>query len=210
MTQCLDWYKIILMMERLSQTKIIKELSSSGLSLFTITDFKKFFSIRKDNTAYKIIERLRKKGVFKKLTKKRYLFTLLSADDFQIANFLYSPSYISLESALSFHGLVSQFPYQITSITPKKTKIIECLGKEFAYFHIKEGLFFGYEKKEDFLIALPEKALLDYLYFSSKGLRSFEKDIFDLKRIDKKTFSAFLKIAKDKNLSNFAKKADLC
>lgn len=198
------------MMERLSQTKIVKKLSSLGLSLFTISDFKKLFAIEKDNTAYKAIERLTKKGILKKLTKKRYLFTLSSIDDFQIANFLYSPSYISLETALSFYGIITQFPYQLTSLTPKKTKVINALNKEFAYFHIKEALFFGYEKRENFLIALPEKALLDYLYFCSKGLRSFEEDDFDLKKIDKKIFAKFLKIANSKTLNKFLEKIDLC
>jgi len=68
------------------------------------------------------LERLTKKGIIKRLTKRKYLFTFLESDDFQIANFLYTPSYISLESALSFYGIITQFPYQITSITPKKNK----------------------------------------------------------------------------------------
>lgn len=197
-------------MERLGQTEIIQKLSSKNLSLFTITDFKKFFSIQKDNTAYKIIERLTKGRILKKLTKKRYLFSLAFVDDFQIANFLYPPSYISLESALCFYGIITQFPYQITSITFKKTKTIDALNKEFAYFHIKQNLFFGYEKKENFLIALPEKALFDYLYFCSKGLKNFEQDDFDLREIDKKRFSEFLKMAKDKKLNKFFKSINLC
>jgi len=139
------------------------------------------------------LERLTKKGIIKRLTKRKYLFTFLESDDFQIANFLYTPSYISLESALSFYGIITQFPYQITSITPKKTKIIKTLNKEFSYSHIKPELFFGYEKKEKFLIALPEKALFDYLYLCSKGLRSFEKADFDLKIIDKKKFLSLFK-----------------
>lgn len=85
-------------MERLSQAEIIKKLNSEELSLFTISDFKKLFSIKNDNTAYKIIERLTKKEILKKLIKGKYLFSLLPSTDFQIANFLYSPSYISLES----------------------------------------------------------------------------------------------------------------
>ena len=193
-------------MERLNNSEIIKRLNSQGLSLFTIFDFKKLFAIKKDNTTYKTIARLTKKGILKRLTKKKYLFSLSSVDDFQITNFLYSPSYISLETALSFYGIITQFPYQITSITPRKTKTINALNKEFAYFHIKQDLFFGYEKKESFLIALPEKALLDYFYFCSKGLRNFEKDDFDLTKINKKIFAKFLKIANDKALNKFLDK----
>ena len=196
-------------MERLSQTEIIKKLNSEELGLFTVSDIKKFFSIKKDNTAYKIIERLSKKGILKQLTKGKYLFSLLSSNDFQIANFLYSPSYISLETALSFYGIIAQFPYQITSITIKKTKTIETLNKEFSYFHIKRDLFLGYEKKENFLIALPEKALFDYLYFFYKGLRNFERDEFDLGKINKKNLFNFVKIAKNKQLDKFFEKMNL-
>jgi predicted transcriptional regulator of viral defense system len=197
-------------MASLKQTEIISKFSSSRLSLFTVLDIKKLFSIKKDNTAYKIIDRLTQKGIIKRLTKKKYLFTFKQVDDFQIANFLYSPSYISLESALCFYGMIAQFPYQITSITPKKTKIIEALSKDFTYFHIKEKLFFGYEKKESFLIALPEKALVDYLYFCSKGLRNFEGDEFELKIINKERFKNFLLFIKEQKLNKFIKGLNLC
>ncbi len=182
---------------------IIKKLKEKEISIFTSSDFKKIFKIKKENTAYKILERLTKKELFKRLTKRKYLFTLLESDDFQLANFLYSPSYISLESALSFYGIITQFPYQITSITPKKTKIIKTLNKEFSYSHIKPQLFFGYEKKDKFLIALPEKALFDYLYFCSKGLRTFEKDDFDLRRINKKKLLSLFRGTRQENLKKF-------
>lgn len=134
----------------LSQTEIIQKLKATNLGLFSITDFKKVFSIPKDNTAYKMIARLTKNGILKKLIKGKYLFTLIPTDDFQIANFIYSSSYISFESALSFYSILAQFPHQITSITAKKTRTIETLSKEFTYFHIKPSIFFGYEKKRIF------------------------------------------------------------
>lgn len=188
------------MKKMLSQATIIKQLKQKGISLFTPSDFKKNFQIKKENTAYKILERLTQKGILKRLIKKKYLFAFSECDDFQIANFLYSPSYISLESALSFYGIITQFPYQITSITPKKTKTIRALGKEFSYSHIKPELFFGCEKKEKFLIATPEKAFFDYLYLCSKGLKNFERDDFDLKIINKKKFLFLLKETKQEKL----------
>ena len=57
-------------MASLNQTIIIKKLSAQGLRFFTTTDFKKFFDIKQDNTASKMLERLTKKGVLKKLAKK--------------------------------------------------------------------------------------------------------------------------------------------
>jgi len=119
------------MREFLFQAKILQKLRENEISLFTVSDFKKIFGIKKENTAYKIIERLTKKGIFKRLIKRKYLFTFSDYNDFQIANFLYPPSYISLESALSFYGMITQFPYQITSVTPKKTKKLKHWTRSF-------------------------------------------------------------------------------
>lgn len=197
------------MEERLNQATIIQKLREKEISLFAVSDFKRIFDIKKENTLYKIIERLTKRGVLKRLAKKKYLFSFSKWNDYQIANFLYSPSYVSLESALSFYGIITQFPYQITSVTPKKTKNIKALGKEFSYSHLKPNLFFGYEKKEEFLLALPEKALFDYLYFWAKGLKTFEKDEFNLKDINKKRFLSFVKKARDKRFEKFLKRVKL-
>lgn len=193
------------MKEMLNQATIINKLKQKEISLFTAADFIKNFQIKKENTAYKILDRLTKKGILKRLIKKKYLFAFSESDDFQIANFLYSPSYVSLESALSFYGIITQFPYQVTSITPKKTKTIKVLNKEFSYSRIKPQLFSNYEKKEKFLIASPEKAIFDYLYFCSKGLKGFERDDFDLKIIDKKKFLFLLKNTNQEKLKKFLK-----
>ena len=197
-------------MSKLSQTKIIRQLKALNLGLFSITDFKKTFSISKDNTAYKMIARLAKNGILKKIIKGKYLFTLIPADDFQIANFMHPASYISLESALSFYSILAQFPHQITSITAKKTRTVETLNKEFTYFHIKPALFFDYEKKGNFLIASPEKALLDYLYFASKGLRDPSSAEFDLSLINKKTLNTLAGEMHNKNLNKILKAQNLC
>jgi hypothetical protein len=78
------------------------------------------------------------------------------------------------------------FSYQITSISIRKPKIIEIDEKDFVYSKITPKLFWGWEKKEDFLIATAEKALLDYVYFASKGLANLDWEEIDLKKIDKR------------------------
>lgn len=84
-----------------------------------------------------------------------------------IANQLVFPSYISLEYALSYHNLIPERVYQVTSITSKKTTEFENAFGVFTYHNLKPGLFFGYRGTEDenglqVLIAEKEKALLDY------------------------------------------------
>jgi len=86
-----------------------------------------------------------------------------------ISNFLLSPSYISLEYALSYYDLIPEAAMAYTSVSTKKTtKFSSTLGV-FEYRSIKKGLFFGFTKATDegqnYFIAYPEKAILDFFYF---------------------------------------------
>ena len=94
-----------------------------------------------------------------------------------IAFRIYDPSYVSLEWALYKHGLMPDIPYNVTSITAKSTRDFKTPFGSFLYKSVKPDLFFGYTKREDvadqpYLLALPEKALLDYLYFNLSHLKN--------------------------------------
>lgn len=164
---------------------IIKLLNLKEIPLFSLNELGNLFGMEKRQTLYKKVQRLEKAGILKKLIKGKYQFLLKEAGDFTIANFLYQPSYISMESALSFYSIMTGFPHQITSITIKKSKDLEVGGKEYSYSTISPNLFWGWEKKENFLIATPEKALLDYLYFAKKGLRNLDWEEIDTSNINK-------------------------
>lgn len=171
-------------MESLSISKIIKKLSLKRIPLFSLNELGGIFAGNRQSL-YKRIQRLNKSEILEKLIKGKYLFTLKNIDDFTIANFLYQPSYISMQSALSFYNIMTGFSYQITSISIKKTKKITINEKDFVYSKISPNLYWGFEKKEDFLIARPEKALLDYIYFASKGLASLDWDDIGIETLDK-------------------------
>jgi len=115
-----------------------------------------------------------KKGLLERF--KRGLYKLADyqiKDPFILASFLYSPSYISLETALNYHGIIPDVPFSITSISTKKTNIFKLKNYGwFSYARLKLELFFGFEtimaeKKYGYNIALPEKALFDFLYLKS-------------------------------------------
>lgn len=187
-------------METYSTIEITRLLKEKNISLFTLDDFERLFKIQNQNTLYKKIQRMEKKKIVLKLIKGKYLFLLNSTNDFYLANFMYQPSYISLESALSFHGIISGFPYRISSITPKKSRTITVREKEFSYSKIRSDLFWGYEKKEDFLIADREKGLLDYIYFYLKGLRTIDWKDLDSKEINTAKLLLYAKKFKDNRL----------
>lgn len=89
-----------------------------------------------------------------------------------LANTLYSPSYISLEYALAFYDLIPERVTAITSVTRNKTALFENRLGRFVYRHLQPNIFFGFEEVSDeyqkkILMALPEKALFDYIYLYS-------------------------------------------
>jgi predicted transcriptional regulator of viral defense system len=198
-------------METYNTTEIINILSKKNISVFSAIDFARLFKVDRRDTVYKKLDRLRKNGIIARSIKGKYFFTLNPPDDFTLANFLYQPSYISLESALSFHGIITGFPYAITSVTPRKTKkyLISGKQKEYEYTHLAPKLFWGYEKKEPFLMANPEKAIFDYLYLAFKGLRPAAIDEFDLSTIDRIILKDYLRKMPDQRFLRFTQKLKL-
>ncbi len=93
-----------------------------------------------------------------------------------IANHLYGPSYISLESALSYYNLIPERVYAVRSVTAKRAKKYSTPLGVFDYRTVPESYFSIGIKQEHtdnnsiFLIASPEKALCDLILITS-GLR---------------------------------------
>ena len=180
-------------METISKDKAIRLLHQKKVVFFDVIDAQKIFKTKKQKTLYELLQRLEKSGVVNRIKKGKYHFSLKEYNDFELANFLVNPSYISLESALSFYGILPQFPYTISSVTPLKSQKIIFQGKEYEFCHIENKYFFDFVKKDNFLIATPEKALIDELYFVAKKLRKIHIRDLDLKMITKKRLKELIK-----------------
>ena len=181
-------------METYNLAAITKELYESSLVLFTTKTLRDMIGVNLPQaTFFSLLSRLTGGHVLQKIERDKYVLAGARIHDFNIANFLYEPSYVSLESALNFHGVLSQFPYEVASLAPKKpiTKMLN--GKTYQYVRIKATLFWGYESAHGFLIAQPEKALLDLLYLQSKGLARVHPDELDWSRLDKARLSEWAK-----------------
>lgn len=117
---------------------------------------------------------------------------------FFIANRIYKPSYISLESALSYYSIIPEAVFSFSSITTKKTTNFET-NKFWNYLYksIKQSLYFGYKINNidnvKYCIWEPEKVIIDYLYIN-KNLKT-ENDFFEL-RINKDRFFELIDLKK--------------
>lgn len=159
---------------------------------------------------------------------KRGLYLLNRTDLFKnldpafFAEKIYSPSYVSLEYALSFYGIIPEAVNTITSISTRKTNLFKNRLGEFSFQHLKKETFLGFEtRKTDFIsynFATREKALVDYFYFNKEKIK-LTKDFWDSMRynLDKnfklnklKYYSAFFDNKKlEKIVLNFIEYARL-
>lgn len=124
---------------------------------------------------------------------------LPSPEPFLIANHLRGPSYVSLESALSYWNMIPERVYEISSVTIKTSKKYKNQVGRFSYQQLKTP-YYSYgirsvktSSKQTFLIASPEKALCDKVVLTPKiNLRSIKQTrefLMDDLRIDSKILS---------------------
>lgn len=112
-----------------------------------------------------------------------------------LANLIYGPSYISLESALSNYGILPERVYTTTSICLGKARTFSTPVGDFEYHHVKDSIYpQGVTQREIApgafcQYASPEKALLDFLYTREtknefKNSHQFYEYILDSYRMD--------------------------
>ena len=144
-----------------------RKVKEKGLIIFSPLDVKRIFGVSKVAATF-LVHRYAKKGFIKRLKRGTYTLNDVSVPDIYLANKLYDPSYVSLEFALSFHRVIPETVYEITSVSTKPTRQFNALGKTFSYHRIKKEAFTGYsvyrQGGASELIADPEKAFVDLTY----------------------------------------------
>lgn len=93
---------------------------------------------------------------------------------FLVANRMVRPSYVSLQSALAFYGLIPDVVPATTGITTARPGRWDTPLDLFTFRHVQADLFFGYRLADlgggqQAFVATPEKALLDLVYLEPDG-----------------------------------------
>lgn len=167
-------------------------LLEQNVGIFTPLEFQRIFKRGKGEIKY-FLEKGVREGLFWRLKKGFYALKTDLPPEEKIANKIYQPSYISFEYALVKYNIMPEMVYQITSATTKPTRLIEIEGKIFSYFTIKKTAYTGYSLQNGVLIAEPEKALADYLYFVSLGKKP-TNDRLDISKLDKEKIRNYAKL----------------
>ncbi len=125
------------------------------------------------------LSRWQRQGRLVQLRRGRYLLSeehrRSEVSDFYIANYLYRPSYVSLQSALEYHGMIPEAVGMVLSLTTLHGREWYTPAGVFRYRSIGTARFWGYQERgavrpgnnarqRRFLIASPEKAVLDMFY----------------------------------------------
>ena len=172
------------------------KLKSIGLEVFTPQEFKGVFDVPLKTVANFISSNL-DSGLFVKIRNGFYMLKDSHPSHYFVANKLYEPSYVSLQSALSHYGIIPEVVYATTSITTKASREFITPKGSFVYQSIKISAFTGYDlrliDKDKVLIATPEKALADYLYFVDLKRVSLN-DRLKLGNIKKSELIVFVKL----------------
>ncbi len=113
-----------------------------------------------------------------------------------IANLIYGPSYVSLEYAMSYYGMIPERVHTVTSVTSKRSRRFDTPLGEFSYRMLSGARYATGETiestaKSPFLIATPEKALIDKVWtdsrFDGRRMTEFEEYLTEDLRIDTET-----------------------
>lgn len=184
-----------------------RKIKDKKLLLFSTLDVRRLFETTQ-KAVILLLHRYAKKGFIVRVKRGLYAFPDTLPPEPLIANKMYAPSYLSLEFALSYHRVIPETVYEMTSVTTKSKRRFETLRKIYSYRRVKKDAFTGYrtEKQQGFsyLIADPEKAFVDTSYFRMfDGLQPLTR--FTKERINPEKAMRYAKLFDNRKLVGIIK-----
>jgi len=107
-------------------------------------------------------------------------------EPFLLANHIWGPSYVSLESAMSYWGMIPEHVYEVSSVTTKLSKIYNKSFGRYSYIHLPSPYYsLGIQQiklteRQNILLASPEKSVCDKVVATSGILLRSKKQVLDL------------------------------
>ncbi len=208
-------------------TEIVLEKSDTGI--FTLMEFARWVG-GSSNRRFALLKRALKSGEVIRIHRGLYClaskYLRRKPDPLELAQHIYGPSYISLETALSYHGWIPEAVYAITSASMDRSREFETPLGHFSFTRIPQKVFYtevtriekevgsksepGVYASGSFLIASPLKALADYVYahrldWISTGpvIESLRVDESSLSGIKVETVESLLAIYSSRRVRRF-------
>ncbi len=126
-------------------------------------------------------------------------------DPFVLAQRVYGPSYVSLQSALSYHGWIPEAVYSVTSVSMDRSRQFNTPGGVLSFVRVPQRVFYTEVGRTagGVLMASPLKALADYVYVHSEQWRTLAPAVESL-RIDEVVLASLDVSACDALLLNYS------
>lgn len=177
----------------MNKVELLAKFNKFKKPFYTFSDLQLILGLKKLSANKRIID-LVNQGFLIKLGRNVFVPSFWEYDPIEVASSLNQPAYISFETALYRHGILSDTDDSLITLASfldfnKRT----IAGKLIIWSRIKKDLFWGFEKEGNIMMATAEKALLDLLYLASYGNAENSFDQYDLSKIDVKRFNKFLK-----------------
>lgn len=175
----------------MNYNKFLTVIRKSRHYIFSLNDVFKYFPESTNKTIQNQLQSWTNKGLLLRLKNGVYKIQFPEGGpdlpDLYIANKIYEPSYVSLETALSFYSIIPEVAAQVISVTTRQTKLFRNKIGSFKYVSCKNDAYLGYKiiNYENFkvYIAEQEKAVVDFIYFKLKYGESID---IAIERFDKK------------------------
>ncbi|MDR2581627.1 MAG: hypothetical protein LBC85_11645 [Fibromonadaceae bacterium] len=183
------------------------KLGESVGGVLSLMELSSVFNESSKISLHSIINNFIKAGILKRYCRE--IYTLANFDCLVLSAKIRQNSYVSLGSALAMRRLIgSESPFQIFCIT--QTKAAEYKGApNISYYKLAKELCFGFEPNEKgVLIAEPEKAALDTLYFYLRGKKFYFNIFSDINygMLNKDIFFSYLERYNNPKFKIFAER----
>ena len=163
---------------------VLALLRRLGRPVYSISDLQKVTGLARASL-YVLLARWVKAGWLARVGVGLYRLSDVPVDLARLGSQQVFPSYLSFESALARFGILSQVPRGLTFATTRRPRRLKLAAGEIEYRRLKPDLFFGYELRDGTAAALPEKALLDELYFVSRGRVRLDRAELNLRPLNR-------------------------
>ncbi len=162
----------------MSERSVLELITAARRPVFTSFELASL-SGRSGSATTQALARLAERGVVRKI--RRGIWMIAGdprASAFALIPYLFpeNRAYVSFISALHLHGIVGQIPRVITLASQAHSRTIETSLGTFSVHRVAPVLFTGFHWYKDtgtFLVAEPEKALVDSLYLSARKKRQY-------------------------------------
>ena len=129
-------------------------------------------------------------------------------DPLVLAQVIYGPSYISLETALSYHGWIPEAVYAVTSTSLGRSREFDTPMWHFSFTRVPQETFYAgvtravKEEAGSFLLASPLKALADYVYIHRCDWNS-ARPVVESLRVDESSLAGVDPTSFDRLMANY-------